>query len=90
MSNISIQVENISKMYNIGLAKQRHDTLRDQLVDLISAPFRRRGKDGEDGIFWALRDVSFDVMQGEVTGIIGRNGAGECVPERCHIRYASI
>jgi len=77
MANTSIQVENLSKMYNIGLAQQRHDTLRDQLVELISAPFRKRGKDGEDGIFWALRDVSFEVMQGEVLGIIGRNGAGK-------------
>ena len=51
MSEISIKVENISKMYNIGLAQQRHDTLRDQIVDLISAPFRRSGKDREEGIF---------------------------------------
>ena len=77
MSEISIKVENISKMYNIGLAQQRHDTLRDQIVDLISAPFRRSGKDREEGIFWALRDVSFEVMRGEVLGIIGRNGAGK-------------
>ncbi len=31
----------------------------------------------EDGYIWALKDVSFEVQQGEVLGIIGRNGAGE-------------
>lgn len=77
MADISLQVENLSKVYNIGLAQQRHDTLRDQLVDLISLPFRKQNKNGEDGTFWALRDVSFEVMQGEVLGIIGRNGAGK-------------
>jgi lipopolysaccharide transport system ATP-binding protein len=77
MTNISIQVENLSKKYIIGLAQQRHDTLRDQLVDLISSPFKKRKKNGDVGVFWALRDVSFEVMQGEVLGIIGRNGAGK-------------
>ncbi len=77
MTNISIQVENLSKKYTIGLAQQRHDTLRDQLVDIISSPFKKRKKNGEVGVFWALRDVSFEVMQGEVLGIIGRNGAGK-------------
>lgn len=77
MQDISIKVENLSKMYNIGLARQRHDTLRDQLVDLISSPFRPKVKEDEDGTFWALKDVSFEVMQGDVLGIIGRNGAGK-------------
>jgi lipopolysaccharide transport system ATP-binding protein len=77
MANISIQVENLSKKYNIGLAQQRHDTLRDQLVDLVSAPFKKRGKNGAESTFWALREISFNVMQGEVLGIIGRNGAGK-------------
>jgi lipopolysaccharide transport system ATP-binding protein len=77
MANISIQVENLSKKYNIGLAQQRHDTLRDQLVDLVSAQFKKRGKNGAESTFWALREISFNVMQGEVLGIIGRNGAGK-------------
>ena len=77
MQDISIKVENLSKMYKIGLARQRHDTLRDQLVDLISSPFRPKVKEDEDGTFWALKDVSFEVMQGDVLGIIGRNGAGK-------------
>jgi ABC-type polysaccharide/polyol phosphate transport system ATPase subunit len=77
MADISIQVENLSKKYNIGLAQLRHDTLRDQLVDLISSPFKKRENSDDVGVFWALRDVSFDVMQGEVLGIIGRNGAGK-------------
>src|SRR5207237_7305148 len=31
----------------------------------------------DDGLFWALRDVSFEVRPGEVAGIIGKNGAGK-------------
>jgi lipopolysaccharide transport system ATP-binding protein len=77
MAEYSIQVENISKKYTIGLSQQRHDTLRDQLVDLFTAPFQQRNKNGDERTFWALRDVSFEVMQGEVLGIIGRNGAGK-------------
>lgn len=77
MPEPSILVENLSKKYNIGLTQQRYDTLRDQLVDIISSPFKQRNKNGEVGTFWALKDVSFEVMQGEVLGIIGRNGAGK-------------
>ena len=48
---------------------------------MLTAPFRRlkelrRSTSGEDP-FWALRNVSFNVQQGEVVGIIGRNGAGK-------------
>lgn len=77
MSEIAIKVENLSKKYHIGHAQQRHDTLRDQLVDLFSAPFRRNNKRSEIDTIWALNDISFEVNRGDVLGIIGRNGAGK-------------
>jgi lipopolysaccharide transport system ATP-binding protein len=41
MSDIAICVENLSKLYRIGFAKNRHDTLRDKLTEVVTAPFRR-------------------------------------------------
>jgi lipopolysaccharide transport system ATP-binding protein len=78
MSDIAIQVENLSKQYIIGTAKIRHDTLRDQLMDGLTSLFRGNGHaTPTSNTIWALKDVSFEVKQGEVLGIIGRNGAGK-------------
>jgi len=74
-----IRVKNLSKKYYIGGQQKPYSTLRDSLVEVARAPlkaFRRSGSDGKNS-FWALHDVSFDVMPGEVVGIIGRNGAGK-------------
>ncbi len=75
MGEAVIQVEKLGKRFHIGKLKAA-TTLRDALTDTVKAPFRRRTAD-EDTILWALRDVSFEVKQGEVVGLIGRNGAGK-------------
>jgi lipopolysaccharide transport system ATP-binding protein len=71
---VAIRVEKLSKAYRLGELDRRlflHDwvrKLRGQIEDV----------DLEDPkIFWALRDVSFDVEEGDVVGLLGRNGAGK-------------
>lgn len=78
MSNPIIEVSELSKLYHIG-NKLPYKTLRETLMNAVKSPatlFRRNGSGGDD-TFWALKDVSFEVQQGEVIGIIGRNGAGK-------------
>lgn len=80
---IAIRVENISKRYKIGLAGQKfqYGMLRDQIMDAVKAPLRwlkpQEEKANSAGFIWALKDVSFDLEEGKVLGIIGRNGAGK-------------
>src|ERR1700730_2171622 len=92
MQNYLISVENLSKRFWIGHQTDRHAALRDaaslrlvlrreignfarRAVRLISGEQQVQGDEIEE--FWALRNVSFEVKQGEVLGIIGRNGAGK-------------
>lgn len=78
MGDAVIQVEGLGKRFHIGKLKAA-SSLGDALIHAVKAPLRsfgRRAKD-EDTILWALRDVSFEVKQGEVVGLIGRNGAGK-------------
>lgn len=84
MSDVAIRCENLSKQYRIG-QQERYKALRDVITDAAAAPFRRLRASARNGnwqatipnYIWALRDVSFEVKQGEVIGVIGRNGAGK-------------
>ena len=75
MSLPVIAVENLGKRYHLA-HQRRADTLRDTLAQKVRGLFGGGGA-AEAEEFWALRDVSFDVKQGDVLGIIGRNGAGK-------------
>jgi lipopolysaccharide transport system ATP-binding protein len=74
----AIRVSHVSKSYRISHAGARHDTFTDAFADLIRRSFRwGSSPQASDEIFWALREVSFEVQPGEVVGIIGKNGAGK-------------
>lgn len=87
MSDIAIRVEAIGKYYCIG-EREPYKMLRDVLVRSITGHLRsfaarlvgngpKLNGDQNKNDFWALKDISFEVREGEALGIIGNNGAGK-------------
>ncbi|WP_057936042.1 ABC transporter ATP-binding protein [Algoriphagus resistens] len=85
MSKTVIKVENLSKRYRLGLKEKQAETLAGQIANLIKSPWqnlkrlREMSRFGteDESVFWALKDINFEVKEGEVLGIIGKNGAGK-------------
>ena len=88
MSNIAIQFDHIGKLYHLGLVGTgtlSHDLnrwwkttiLRKEDPYLKIGETNDRSKKGNSEFVWALKDITFDVNQGDVVGIIGKNGAGK-------------
>jgi lipopolysaccharide transport system ATP-binding protein len=79
MCDVAISVEGLGKRYQIGRKSDPYGRLTESLWRGLLAPIdMARGKHRETGDWiWALRDVSFELRSGDVTGVVGSNGSGK-------------
>ena len=72
MSRIAIEVRGLGKRYRLVGPPEKYRTLRDSFAEIFSSPLARlrARRQEKQGAFWALRDVSFDIAEGDVVGIM--------------------
>ena len=68
MAKTAVKVENVSVMFNLN--KEKVDNIKEYLIKMVKRELRFTE-------FWALKNISFEVKQGERIGILGFNGAGK-------------
>ena len=75
--NDAVIAQGVGKTYRLGEQETAYALMRERVVEVFKAPFRKREPARAAEPFWALKDVSFTISQAEVVGLIGKNGAGK-------------
>lgn len=79
--DIAIRVEGLGKRYRLGRNIAIPTSFRGKVKQALTSPFEwlleQNRAPREDEVFWALKDIHFEIARGEVVGFIGHNGAGK-------------
>lgn len=91
MNDFAIRTENLGKLYHIGVLQKRgglysYRSFRETIANAVTTPIRSLRtrlsgaplqSESQRSKIWALKDISIEIMHGDIVGIIGRNGAGK-------------
>ena len=72
-----ISIENISKKYILNHQKKKNDSFKDSVSGFVKELFTSDKDLQTQEVFWALKDINFDIQQGDRVGIVGSNGVGK-------------